>query len=89
MAKIKQELNMLVTSTDQFKELCAILNKDVGESPATWRFRKLIDGGKKNKGKRTRIRKQLAEQGKIDLIIEIFTDSVVSQEDMMALRLKY
>ena len=86
---IKQELNMTVTSTDQFKELCAILQKDVGESPQTWRFRKLIADGKKNTGKRTRIRKQLADKGKIDLIVEIFTDSIVSQEDVLALRLKY
>jgi len=87
---IKQEFDLTVTSPEQFKELCSMLITVVGPSPKEWRFRKRLDSGEKNTGRRTRIRKQLAEKGKVDLIIEVFNEKEsITNEDLLALRLKY
>jgi len=88
---VKQEFKIKVTSTDQFKELCSMLQEQAGpSSDTTWRFRKMLANGEKNNGRRTRIRKHLSNNCQIDLVIEIFApEANITNEDLMAIRLKY
>ena len=91
MHKIKQEFIIKVDGKVQFKELCSMLQTNIGpSSDATWKFRKMLASGEKNTGKRTRIRKPLENGGQVDLVVEVYADNAnITNEDFLAIRLKY
>lgn len=79
-----KQLKITIEKKSQLKELASILNENVGKPQEAWRFRKILEDGTVNRGKRCRIMKHLDKGKKVPLVVEIYeNEDQVSEADLM------